>query len=510
MKKKIKFEVVNILVITKITLLLLIPLRVSSAIPIPVQKVAKHYIDIHLKYKEATPNDTLTLVIENVFYGDAGIESNNLGSCRAVAQSGVFNFHLSVYQKCGYFKIYTQRKITKRGWATNIMPLIKTCFWQSGDNVSISLSHKETAAGIYSRSSFSGHGSLKYNVAQLIDSIFSSTVVERPQNLFDSLANFKDFFPGKSKAALETLKRKKHLLDNFNYGVLKANILYASGNGRFNLISEYYDKNIREAPEATKKKFRQKVNSLFLKNDNPDIQKDILANSDSYTRYNYYKFKMLSYINTEKEDQRLIYNLIKQNLSGVIRDQACVFLFVNYFKTTSLTELYADAIKFVYDPVSKQTLNSLLKASPGRPFYNFCLQDLNNRNVAFTQFKGKVVVVDFWFYGCGGCAQLYQNVLKQAELKLNGDSSVVFISINSDINRQRWMQGINSGVYTSLSVINLNTNGMGTTHPVISYNKITMFPTLILIDKKGIINSYNSADLYHYDGFIKAINAIRL
>jgi hypothetical protein len=62
---------------------------------------------------------------------------------------------------------------------------------------------------------------------------------------------------------------------------------------------------------------------------------------------------------------------------------------------------------------------------------------------------------------------------------------VVFVSISTDVNKEKWVESLKTGKYTNADRVNLYTNGQGTLHPMIAYHSINAYPTLLLIDKEG-------------------------
>lgn len=105
--------------------------------------------------------------------------------------------------------------------------------------------------------------------------------------------------------------------------------------------------------------------------------------------------------------------------------------------------------------------------------------------------KGKVVILDFWFTGCGGCAYLNKQMTPVYEYYKN-NPEIVFVTIAIDKDMEMWKKiGLGSGLYTHEGSVNLYTNGLGREHPIIDYYGITGFPTMIIIDKEGRVITRN-------------------
>ncbi len=153
--------------------------------------------------------------------------------------------------------------------------------------------------------------------------------------------------------------------------------------------------------------------------------------------------------------------------------------------TAKLYQFYLDNADFNnpnYSTVIKTYEEIEGKFAVGKNFYNFSLPDSTGKIYSLSDFRGKVLVIDFWFNGCGGC-RLMVPALKQVEKELAG-SEVQFISIGID-SRDDWLKGI--GKYSSANSLQLYTNGQTNKHPMIQYLNIRSYPRLIIVDQNGKI-----------------------
>jgi peroxiredoxin len=468
-------------------------------------KILGDSIRIRIKYKEAKINDTLTLVNDEILH----IASAQYGLARydAVQKNGFFSFVIPVNDSCGYFDLVKSRTFT-RHVGSNEYTLMSSWFWEKGDDIQINLSNKETGSGIYSICSFKGKGSMKYELRELTDSLRNSAVAKIHKPVFDSTYKYYDVYLDRYQGAIDTLKKLKPQISNLSYEVLMSNILYGYPKERFVSILDFYSKNVSNQPAEERSEFLSQYQKQFSNDNYYGISKSSLANSRSYLAYGFYKSQAASKLYTGKIDQQFCFNYIKNNFGGAIRDKIFLMLFLNSPKSSSLEKLYIEANKIIQDSISKNILNELIKSAPGKQFFNFTLQDTSGRLVRLSDFKDKIVLIDFWFNGCGGCAKLYQNTLSKIEKIFHRNSSVVVISINGDLSKKRWIDGINSGLYTSKEVINLYTNGYGMKHPLVKSTNTSMFPFVVLLSKNGIIRYFNSDNLYNYDELDDAINTL--
>lgn len=131
------------------------------------------------------------------------------------------------------------------------------------------------------------------------------------------------------------------------------------------------------------------------------------------------------------------------------------------------------------------------RALKGRDAYLFILEDIKGKPVALSSFRGKTVVLDFWFTGCTGCVQVGKG-LKAIKDQFGNDNSVVFISISTDKERSTWLKGLQSGLYTDDRAFNLYTLGQGEENEIIKFYNISSYPRLMIIDKRGKLFAFNA------------------
>jgi thiol-disulfide isomerase/thioredoxin len=137
----------------------------------------------------------------------------------------------------------------------------------------------------------------------------------------------------------------------------------------------------------------------------------------------------------------------------------------------------------------------------GSSFYNFSLPDPKGKIHRLNDFKGKVLVFDFWFNGCPGC-KLITPLMEELEKEYEGQN-VQFISVSID-NKKDWLDGI--GKYCSKNSLQLYTEDQKKEHPFIKYLNFSGYPRLIVVDKNGNMAGTPPDPRSDKEGFKKFVN----
>ncbi len=161
----------------------------------------------------------------------------------------------------------------------------------------------------------------------------------------------------------------------------------------------------------------------------------------------------------------------------------------------------------IYDLVNRYYSSSIR----GSAIFAFELPDVAKKNHKIDQFKGKTVVIDFWYTGCVGCVQVSRGLKKIKEVYKN-DTTVAFISISVDGTRKKWIEGLASGLYTDNGSLNLYTAEAGSDHELIRYYHINAYPQLMIVNPANRLYVFNPPrpdDLDGFQPFIDLINAAK-
>src|SRR5262249_22192928 len=72
------------------------------------------------------------------------------------------------------------------------------------------------------------------------------------------------------------------------------------------------------------------------------------------------------------------------------------------------------------------------KLVEGAPFPDFNVKDLADKSLSIANYKGKVVLLDFWATWCGPCRAELPNVLKTYEAHHKDGFEIIGISLDKD------------------------------------------------------------------------------
>ncbi|MEJ2904512.1 TlpA disulfide reductase family protein [Pedobacter panaciterrae] len=151
------------------------------------------------------------------------------------------------------------------------------------------------------------------------------------------------------------------------------------------------------------------------------------------------------------------------------------------------TPAYLDTVKTFYD--------NARKLAPGQPAPAFNLKDMKGNSVSLSDFKGKLVYIDFWGVYCGPCiGDIKENGTKMHEKYK--DKDVVFLNICVDEKGSTWTDKVKE---LKLDGVNLVAEGWTTNQVCKDYN-INAIPHYVLIDKEGKIINNNAPGLYQLAG----------
>jgi len=224
----------------------------------------------------------------------------------------------------------------------------------------------------------------------------------------------------------------------------------------------------------------------------------VTVGGDDYQTRNRMKYAELL-VRRLKDFPEIRDHLLSSHLITTIRsgfDSTTTKLYEYYCKESDFNNPNYTAVTTLYD-------NTANKLAEGKRFYNFALPDSTGKIYRLADFKGSVLVIDFWYNGCGGC-KLMVPVLEEIEKEM-ADKNVQFLSIGID-RKDLWLKGI--GKYSSANSLQLFTDGESKDHPMMKYLNIYAYPRLFVVDKNGNVTSAPPEPRSNKENFKKFLNTL--
>lgn len=155
-------------------------------------------------------------------------------------------------------------------------------------------------------------------------------------------------------------------------------------------------------------------------------------------------------------------------------------------KTSPLTIALIGFVAFASNAFSADTGTVELKELPvGSAFPDFSETDIDGKPISVANYKGKIVLVDFWATWCGPCVGELPNVLKAYEKYHAKGFEIVGISLDSDKSK------LTSFIKAKNMTWQQFFDGQGWKNKVAQKYVVHSIPATYLIDKDGKLIAKN-------------------
>ena len=164
----------------------------------------------------------------------------------------------------------------------------------------------------------------------------------------------------------------------------------------------------------------------------------------------------------------------------------------NDLKEIDLKSVYFPIVKEYCDalPLVENVKQGATKAStPAGNTKELDLVDVNGKSVKLSDFKGKVVYIDFWASWCGPCRMTMPFSKKLHEqLSEKEKKQIVFLYISIDASKDAWLKGIKDMDIQGVNVISPG-NWQA---KAVKYFQINSIPRYMIMNKKGEVVDFNA------------------
>ncbi|WP_295664708.1 TlpA disulfide reductase family protein [uncultured Mucilaginibacter sp.] len=360
------------------------------------------------------------------------------------------------------------------------------------DNLEVKMNHGNTQVTKAQDSSFM----VQYRIRKIENRFYESDII----GLQHDMSNIESVFRNADSlkdASLALIEKSKADLSIVMYSYLKQEVIFKTADIKFGQLASNRGSRkeiINYAGSSIAKKYLQT---------HPVSEPDFnyrYPNYPTLINYLYDKYVADNFLKGNTFDPAIAMSYFIAGYSGTVRELLLIKTIIQAKDFNSDFSLSVkNNLKYIHEPENVQFVDNVLFRLDGADAYNFSLVDENGRKIELNDFKGKVIVLDFWYTGCGNCARLAPDMIR-LEKEFRG-SPVVFIGIGIDKQKKLWLKSVKSGVYTNPGIKNLYTDGNGAKDPVLLHYNVTGYPTLILISKLGkVVNLKPEA---FYDGGIE-------
>lgn len=461
------------------------------------------FINVRVWDYNANSADTLILMYYKDPLNNVPSQNGNYQEIKSTMdEDSIYNFKFPFEKESGRFfigrKVRPSDSVYKIPPALKFLPLTSLYLPETGDNILINTTeYLNPNLGFDCHLNFSGKGFEKYSIQESLRKLTTKSNLPPP---FDDKFNFitENSYSTRLKQSLSYLYKYRRQLTRNSYQIIKADI-YSRNPPIYDGDVQYLESLLTKYDSAIllnlRTKFIHEYNTYVAGISNHNIPLSYFLKSAPFARFVINKIENCDFV-VNGISKTELYDYLKLRFKGELRDQllATYFLYKPSGGLIDITKL-PDAIATIKSSYCRKQLLTVDREISSQTINDFSLPDESGKIISMNDFKGKAVLVDFWFTGCGACTHLYKETLSKVEKFYQSNPNIVFISISIDGNKDAWHKSISSNLYTSPTAINLYTMGQGSRHTVIKHYNVSSYPTVLLFNKKHRLVNYNKPDL---------------
>ncbi|EHQ30946.1 TlpA family protein disulfide reductase [Mucilaginibacter paludis] len=485
-------------------------LQIYANLELNTRKIAtkeKDNVKISIQLVGAKKNDSLVIRVFHHFLGEHSF--NNYKEYSAgINASKSFDFSFPIDDSKAYILLGIRKAAKIEGKDQFDAVLMPYYFVEKQDSLKIKIKPAKLNDNSFDyhrlNISFSGAGAIKYEAKFKLDSIFYNNYDGATGLQPDGHYRQTDIQKAIIKTGLIQLEKRKRLMKRSTVDLLETDFLYSVKNAECETLIG----NFKKSDKSKRDNFISVFKSFQELGINPhSLPPSSISNE--YTQYQVNECKLKEVLAKGVINIDTLYFRIRSSYTGVLLDRAiCLYFSLNSFRIKNYSNILRDALIRLKGSAYFNDLNGYSSRIIGASAYNFNLPDTSGNRISLKNFNGKVIVMDFWFTGCPGCRKFYGDNLSKVESEFKNNKDVVFISVCIDTRRENWLQSINSGHYTSKSVINLYTDGIGIKNPIIENYKILAYPQPIILDRQQRIVQFGNMEISTATNMIDQINRL--
>jgi len=453
------------------------------------------------KIDNSLKHDTLSLVLQGPFLDDRLPEKFSTQTLTTTTDAnGEFKFKILTGKSPFHFSLFLSSRRNSRFGDLPGIGDITNYLIDAGDSIHV----------VFNKQSqyYTGKGSSLFeaqyaaNKIMQLDSSGKNALTSDPNDYVHT--NIEKWLQQKDSilnVQLDALAGYKATISPFAYAIVRADIIGVNRGFVYQIIG------LQGQFRAPEKKMEPGLANVYKElTERPDyFSKDDKANlSPEYINYLYLKIRLgVLYDRISRNENISIYDrnyfpAITKQYAGSLRDKLLAYWLIQLTGRNDLQPEYLDKAIAAMQSAYFKSIAENLKATnaKGQSVKDFDFKDAKDKTVHLADYRGKVVLIDMWFSGCGGCLQVAA-ALPHIEETFKNRSDMVFVSLCIDGDRDLWLKSIDKNLigkhythYTTSTTKYLYTAGTGPNNPFIkAYVPTGSYPKLLIMDKEGKVFS---------------------
>ena len=158
-------------------------------------------------------------------------------------------------------------------------------------------------------------------------------------------------------------------------------------------------------------------------------------------------------------------------------------------------EFPATASAVLANENAKRIKNFKSVLAKGKPAFAFTLPDSTGKQISLSDYKGKVIYLDFWAHWCKPCIGEMEEIKHiEKQVKSHPDLVLLYISVDEQNDKDKWMTALKKHRFLGTHLLAKG----GYKGPTARMYGINSVPTKFIIDRKG--NFYETNLPYPTEG----------